>query len=156
MKTIHNHKSKISDYQSASFRSIVPGMVITFNYLGLKISDKNPLILFMHFDRKNGLIEGLNLNYLSNYRFKKLFEGFAQRTSVGDVPKESSNLITEDYTFITLPPISKMSRLNSRSEAQVEMKRLYKNYVGPKFNEIYRSYTPMNMKTIKIVNLKDY
>ena len=42
------------------------------------------------------------------------------------------------------------------SEAKLEMKRMYKKFIGPKFSHIYRSYTPTNIRTLKIVNLKDY
>ena len=156
MKTIHNHKSKIDDLQPATLKSVMPGMILTFKYNGAKVSDKNPMILFLHYDSEYGLIEGLNLNYLSSYKLKSLFEGFKDRTSVQDMPEETSGLISEDFTFITVPPTTKMSRPASRSEAKVEMKRMYKKFVGPKFSCIYRSYSPSNIKTLKIVNLKDY
>ena len=156
MKTTHNHKSKIDGLQPATLKSIIPGMIITFKYNGIKVSDKNPIILFLYYDVQHGLIDGINLNYLNSYQLKKLFEGFKDRTEVSDRPEEDSGLISEDYTFISIPPTSKLGRPRSRSEAKVEMKRMYKKFIEPRFSDIYRSYIPSNIKTLKIVNLKDY
>ena len=151
----HNHKSKIQDSQLVTLARVSPGMIISFNYQGVKVSDKKPLILYLHFDSKYGLVEGLNLNYLNNSRFKKLFEGFKERTSVADVPEEASNLLGEDYTYVAIPPLARM-QTNSRSESKVETQRMYKKFVGPKFGDVYRSYSPAKMKSINIVNLNDY
>jgi hypothetical protein len=147
-------------------KSLFPGMIVWFNYQGEKVFDKNPMILFLSFDFNKGLIDGLNLNYLSHYRFKKLFEGFKNPkrygyhpsigTNISTVPPAVSNLISEDYTFINLPPVSQLDRALSRSEMRVEMKRMYERFIGPNFNDAYRSYTPSAMKSKKIVNLKDY
>ena len=100
--TVYNQKSKIDDSQAATLKSIVPGMILTFKYNGAKVSDKNPMILFLHYDSEYGLIEGLNLNYLSSYKLKSLFEGFKNRTTVQDVPEETSNLISEDIIFFLM------------------------------------------------------
>ena len=154
MSIRHNHKSKIQDSQLVTLKYISPGMIISFNYDGIKITDKKPLLLYLHLDN-NGLIEGLNLNYLNNFRFKNLFEGFKERTSVSDVPEETTNLLSEDYTYIAIPPLKRM-QTQSKSEAKKETQRMYKKFVGPKFGDIYRSYHPNNIKSIKIVNLKDY
>ena len=153
---LHNHKFKIKDRQPGTLKSIFPGMVVTFNYSGENITDKYPMILFLYYDVQHGLVEGLNLNYLSNYKFKMLFEGLKKRTLVMDQPKETSGLISEDYTFINLPPIAKLSRPKSRSESRVEMKRIYEKFMGEYFSESYRSYIPKKIKTLKIINLKDY
>jgi|7_EtaG_2_1085326.scaffolds.fasta_scaffold18858_3 hypothetical protein len=154
-RSIHNHKIKIQDSQLVSFGRITPGMIITFDYQGLKISDKQPLVFYLYYNRDYGLLEGLNLNYLNNYRFKNLFEGLKTRTSVSDIPDESNNLLSEDYTYIAIPPTTRM-QTKSVSEAKKETQRMYKKFVGPKFGDIYRSYYPANMKSIKIVNLRDY
>jgi hypothetical protein len=156
MRTIHNHKSKIDDFQQVGLKSLTPGMIIQFKYSGKNVSDKNPMILFLNYNTKYGSLDGLNLNYLSNYRFKKLFEGFSARTTVGDASEKTSGLIYEDYTLVQIPPITKLGRPNSRSEYKVEMKRMYKNFVGKRFSDIYRSYTPNNIKNLRIINLKDY
>ena len=111
-----NHAKKIENTQPATIKSIIPGMIVTFKYVGKKISDKNPLILFLYNDSKNKLIDGLNLNYLSDYRFKKLFEGFKDRTKVTTRDEDASNLLSENFTMISIPPISKLSRPKSSSE----------------------------------------
>ena len=45
----HNHKSKIQDSQLVTLARVSPGMIISFNYQGVKVSDKKPLILYLHF-----------------------------------------------------------------------------------------------------------
>ena len=56
-----------------------------------------------------------------------------------------------------MPPLGKL-QTKSRAEASVEMKRLYKQFINrtPGFTDIYRSYKPSNLNSLKIVNLKDY
>ena len=155
-----NHKKDIKNTQPVKIQAISPGMIITFKYnsihYGNKITDKNPLVLFLYFDSQNGLLDGLNLNYLSDYKFKKLFEGFKSRTRVTTRDEKSSNLLSEDFTFISIPPINKLQRPNSSSEIKKEMKMMYNKFVGPKFSNIYRSYSLSTVKTLTAVNLKDY
>ena len=151
----HNHKSKIKDSQLVSLKAVIPGMIVSFNYEGKKVSDKKPLIFFLHFDRKYGLIEGLNLNYLNNFSFKQLFDGLKVRTRVSTPSSDTSNLLSEDYTYIAIPPMSRM-QTKSKSESKVEKQRMYEKFIGPKFGDFYRSYQPRQMRNIKIVNLKDY
>ena len=151
-----NHARMIEDTQPAYFKSIQPGMVLTFKYVAENISDKSPLILFLYYDIENGLIEGLNLNYISKYKLKMLFEQFKQTTKVGERPKEVSNLISDDYTYVSLPPLKKVTNPESKSERRVDMQRMYKKMIQPKFKKIYRSYSPNFIRTLKIVNLKGY
>ena len=154
-----NHLSKIKETQPGKLLSIIPGMVITFRYTAPNITDRNPILVFFYYDRINGLLEGLNLNYLDNMRFGNFFEGIARRTSVYTADEDTSNLLSEDYTFISIPPIAKL-QTRSRAESIVEMRRLYKRFVSPAgqkgFADVYRSYKPQHVDTLKIVNLKDY
>ena len=152
-----NHAEKIKDLHSGKLSSIIPGMIVTFRYAADNVTDRQPLILFLHYDRVNGVLDGLNLNYLNNFRFKRLFEGFQNITQVTTRDESTSNLISEDYTLISVPPLGKL-QTKSRAEASVEMKRLYKQFINraPGFTDIYRSYKPSNLSSLKIVNLKDY
>ena len=156
-KNKFNHTEKIKNLHPGKLLSIIPGMIITFRYLGPQITDKQPLILYLHYDSVNGLVDGLNLNYLDNFRFKKLFEGFQNITQVTTQNKSTSNLISENYTLISIPPLGKL-QTKSRAETIVEMRRLYKQFINktPGFTDIYRSYKPSNLSSLKIVNLKDY
>jgi hypothetical protein len=159
-----NHLKDIKNTQPANFKSIFPGMIITFTYHGKKILDKNPLILFLYYDPKNKLVDGLNLNYLSDYRFKGLFEKFKNTTKVVTRDEKTSKLLGEDFTFISIPPTSKLSRIKSRSERRVEMQRMYQKLISYSsghggsygYKDIYRSYSVKNIKSLKAVNLKNY
>jgi hypothetical protein len=155
-----HHTKDIKETQSATIKSIIPGMILTFRYEGKNVFDKYPLILFLYRDPKKNLIDGLNLNYLSDYRFKQFFEDFKDRTKVSTRDEETSNLLGEDYTFISIPPIPQVSRTASRSERKVEMKRMYDKFIAKRgkanLNKIYRSYSVKNIKSLKVVNLEDY
>jgi hypothetical protein len=161
MPTRFNHYNLIEDTQPATVKSIIPGMILTFRYEKPKTQDKNPLILFLWYDSKNKVIDGLNLNYLSLYRFHELFENFKSKTKVGTKDEDTSKLLSEDYTLISIPPTTKVSRPKSRSEKKVEMKRMYDKFIAPGGKEhgykgVYRSYKVTNIRTLKAVDLKDY
>ena len=64
---LYNHKAKIKDIQPLKLTDIQPGMLITFRYSGKDIFDKNPLIVFL--SQESNTIDGLNLNYLSEFPF---------------------------------------------------------------------------------------
>ena len=150
-----NHARKINKIQPAKFTAISPGMIITFNYgSGVKnINDKNPLILFLHFDSKTGVVDGLNLNYLSNYRLKNLFDGFRDRTIVTKMDEEDSNLLAEDFTQVVIPSPLKL-QTGSPSEVRIEMGRMYKKFLKKPYSDVYRSYKPNRMRSLKVVEIK--
>ena len=91
-----NHAEKIKDLHSGKLSSIIPGMIVTFRYAADNVTDRQPLILFLYYDRISGVLDGLNLNYLNNFRFKRLFEGFQNITKVATRDESTSNLISED------------------------------------------------------------
>lgn len=154
-KVIQNHANRIIGVQPAKINSLKPGMIIRFKYLGKNISDNNPLVLFFWDDGQN--IHGLNLNYLSNYKIKKMFESFGEVTNVKQVDEGEDNttLLSEDYTKIDLPPITK-TQTRAKSEAIIEMRRMYKNRVKPilKTDNIYRTYKVNSMSSIKVIKYK--
>jgi len=98
-------------------------------------------------------MDGLNLNYLSNHRLKILFDGFETRTSVSVQGEEESNLLNEDYTFIEIPSPKKL-QTKSKSEFVVEMSRMYKKFLKPKYSDIYRSYKFDKIQSLKVVNIR--
>tara|TARA_R100001443_G_scaffold84404_1_gene91055 strand:+ start:152 stop:637 length:486 start_codon:yes stop_codon:yes gene_type:complete len=159
-KNVYNHIVEIKDTQHAKIQALIPGMILKFRYESIqkkkKVNDSEPMILLLYFDRANGLFDGLNLNYLSHYRFHRLFKIFQEQTFVSTQEEEVSPLLAESFTFISIPPASQLQRPRSRSEARKEMKRLYKKTIGPKFRDVYRSYSLSSIKTLRVVNLKDY
>ena len=151
----YNHSSKIIGVQPAKINSLESGMIIRFKYSGKNVSDRNPLVLFIWNDGSEKNIHGLNLNYLTNYKIKNLFESFGETTIIKQVDEDETALLSEDYTRVSLPPITK-TRTGTVSEAIVEMKRMYKNRVKPilKTDNIYRTYKIDRMSSIKVIKYK--
>ena len=154
-KVIQNHASRIIGVQPAKIKSLESGMIIRFKYPSK--SDSSPLVLFIWNDSESKNIHGLNLNYLSNYKIKKMFESFGEVTNIKQVDEDEdeTTLLSEDYTKIDLPPITK-TQTGAKSEAILEMRRMYKNRVKPKLktDNIYRTYKVNNMSSIKVIKYK--
>ena len=143
---LYNHKAKIKDIQPLKLTDIQPGMLITFRYGGKDIFDKNPLIVFL--SQESNTIDGLNLNYLSEFKVSKLFQNFSQSVGVTDV--------NEEYTLVNLPSYKRELGGNplAKSESVVKMKRLYEQVIKKKIlrtDDIYRSYDIKKMRVIKAV-----
>jgi len=153
----YNHIERIIGIQPAKINSLDPGMIIKFKYSGKNVSDKNPLVLFFWNDRSEKNIHGLNLNYLTNYKIKNLFESFGKTTTISQVDEDEdeTTLLSEDYTRIDLPPITKMGT-GTASEAKLEMKRMYKNRVKPilKTDNCYRTYKLDRISSLKVIKYR--
>tara|TARA_R110000824_G_scaffold66026_7_gene171665 strand:- start:1406 stop:1891 length:486 start_codon:yes stop_codon:yes gene_type:complete len=153
---LYNHKRKIKGIQPAKLKALEPGMLITFRYNAKDIMDKNPLIIFLYRDINDNLIDGLNLNYLTEYKVSQLFKNFNNIVGVTAKDEEDNNLLNEDYTLINLPSYKKVLGGNplSKSESIAKMKRLYEKVIKPKMlktDNIYRSYKISNIRTLKVV-----
>ena len=153
---LYNHKGKIKGIQPANLKSLEPGMLITFRYNAKDIMDRNPLIIFLYRDINDNIIDGLNLNYLTEYKVSNLFRNFNNIVGVGEKDEEDNNLLNEDYTLINLPSYKKELGGNplSKAESIAKMKRLYEQVIKPrvlKIDNIYRSYKIKNIRTLKVV-----
>ena len=73
---LYNHKAKIKGIQPLKLKVAEPGMLITFKYSGKDILDKNPLIVLL--SQEKNLVEGLNINYLSDFKVSNLFRYFSK------------------------------------------------------------------------------
>ena len=151
---LYNHKTKIRGIQPAKLSALQPGMLLTFRYKAKDIMDKNPLIVFLVKD--GDLIDGLNLNYLTEYKVSQLFKNFSDKVGVVDEDEDDNNLLNEDYTLINLPSYKREFGGNplSKSESVTKMKRLYKKLIKPKMlitDDIYRSYKISNISNLKVV-----
>ena len=149
---LYNHKAKIKGIQPLKLKVAQPGMLITFRYSGKDILDKNPLIVLL--SQEKNLVEGLNINYLSDFKVSNLFRYFSQSVGVDDV--EPEGILSEGYTLINLPSYKRELGGNplAKSESVVKMKRLYEQVIKKKIlrtDDIYRSYDIKKMRVIKAV-----
>ena len=162
----YNHKRRIQELQPALIKSLHPGTIIQFQYIGKNIFDKKPIVLVLWNDYTESKIHGINLNYLTEFKIKMLFEEIMERGNIlieedqdddtdydDDLPYR--NLLKDPYTRVKLPTYREDRGGNplSKSEAVKQMNRLYDKKLKRivKKNDIYRSYIQNKMSSIKVV-----
>jgi len=163
-----NHNRNIKDYQPAPIKSLYAGTIVQFDYSGDKIYDKTPIVLVLWNDYKNYKVHGINLNYLSNFKMRSLFNKLMDRgnvileedqDAVGDYDDNLPyrNLLTDPYTRIKLPTYRENRGGNplSKSEAIKQMNGLYEKVLKKVVvkSDTYRTYHSKKMKTIRVVTL---
>ena len=165
-RTKYNHKARILSFQPAKIKSLYPGTIIQFKYSGDKIFDKKPMVLVLWNDYSEYKIHGINLNYLTEFKTKMLFEKIMERGNrlvVEDQDDDTDyddtlpyrNLLKDPYTRLKLPTYKEDRGGNplSKSEAIKQMDRLYEKKLKKvvKKHDIYRSYIQNKMSSIKVV-----
>ena len=164
-KTRYNHTGRIIGLQSAIIKSLYPGTIVQFQYIGKNIFDKKPMVLVLWNDYQEYKIHGINLNYLSEFKIKMLFKEMMERGNKLVVEDQDDskyddtlpyrNLLKDPYTRLQLPTYKEKRGGNplSKSEAIKQMNRLYEKKLKKivKKNDIYRSYTQNKMRVIKVV-----
>ena len=173
------HKLHIFGRQPAPVKSLYPGMLAQFKYLGDKIFDKEPLVLVIWNDKLNDNIHGINLNYLPESQIQKLFctcELLHKGASVYSNEKitrkvqsqmddyddtlPNRNLLKEEFSRIMLPTYKEKQGGGGhplgKAEAQRQMKMLYEKILKKFINkfDVYRSYKKDKMKAIKVIKYK--
>ena len=171
------HKNNYQGTQPAQIKALYPGMIAQFKYSGDKIFDKNPLVFVTWNDYKGYKIHGVNLNYLPGSQVQKLFctcellhKGASvysnepiRRTiqsQMGDYDDTMPyrNLLKEEFTRIQLPTYKEKRGGNplSKSEARKQMNVLYEKVIKRVLtkHDIYRTYTPSKMSSIKVITFK--
>ena len=156
---IHNHKSFIAHIQQGSWGSLVPGMFVTFNYKKKKTGDKNPMALFIWNEKDNDLIHGLNINYLTRHKVKRLFKIMNMETTV--VQKSTSGNernLWAPYTWVKLPGFSDGSYAST--ESQANMDSFYRSVVKTKLlpeqgDNIYRTWKKSLIGSLRVINFKE-
>ena len=162
----YNHKRRIQDLQPANIKSLYPGTIIQFKYTGKNIFDKLPMVLVLWNDYTESKIHGINLNYLTEFKIKMLFEEIMERGNALIVEDQDDdtdyddtlpyrNLLKDPYTRLKLPTYKENRGGNplSKSEALKQMDRLYEKKLKRvvKKHDIYRSYIQNKMSSIKVV-----
>jgi len=172
-KRKYNHGRRILNMQYAKVKALAPGMIVQFRYDGEKIFDKNPLVLLVWNEYWNGKLHGINLNYLTEYKIKLIFDKIVtgpERVSQDDNPllEEDQdddtdyddtlpyrNLLTEPYTRLKFPTYKEFRGGNplSKAEADKQMKALYNEVLKRFMNryDAYRTYKTQKIQTIKVI-----
>ena len=122
------------------------GMIITFRYNSG--SDKTPVVLVIYYDRKKKFIEGINLNYITISRVKRLIE-LMNDARVGVSMNEMIEEFKQDITRVQLS--SKKRRDNMTPE------KFYKDVIKGDsiIKGAYRSYYLTKMTSLKATDIKE-
>ena len=161
----YNHGNRIIDFQLAKIKAISPGTVIQFKYTGEDIFDNKPMVLVLWNDKYESKIHGINLNYLTEFKIKMLFDKIMERGNIlieedQDDSKYDDNLpyrnlLKDPYTRLKLPTYKENRGGNplSKAEALKQIDNLYEKKLKRivKKEDIYRSYFQKKMNTIKVV-----
>ena len=162
----YNHSRRIQDLQPAKIKSLYPGTIVRFGYDGDKVFDKKPMVLVLWNDKGGSKIHGINLNYLTEFKIKMLFNEVMERGNVlveedqdDDADYDDNlpyrNLLKDPYTRLKLPTYKEDRGGNplSKSEAIKQMDMLHEKKLKKivKKHDIYRSYFQNKMSSIKVV-----
>ena len=116
-------------------------MVLTFNYSEKGVKDPRPILLFLY--DNNGILEGININYLNPTKLKKLFSVIEFKKGKLD---EEENLVflKEDYFRIQIS--------NPKRRSAMTPKRFYSDVISADkyFKRAYRSYKLTKLSSLKV------
>ena len=153
MAKYKHHSRLIKESQIISTASIVEGMILSFSYsttrAGTVTSDFTPIVLVLYRDRKKGVIEGINLNYLVLPKIKKMFTLVETRLKSKILTDENIPGISKDFTRVQIS--------SQRRRSNLTPKRFYEKVVteDPDFQRAYRQYKYKALKNIAVVDLKE-
>ena len=141
----YNHSRRIKDVQPAMVKSLYPGTIVQFNYIGNKIFDKKPMVLVLWNDYQGYKIHGVNLNYMKDPQIEMLFTLLSKRTTVK--LEEESKFLNEKYLRVGIKGF--------RSPQGIPAKALYKSIIKPRYMknfDLYRTYDIKKIKALKVIN----
>ena len=141
MSTRYNNRRIIKGGQKIAPGKLLPGMILTFNYSEKGVKDPRPILLFLH--DNNGILEGININYLNPTKLKKLFSVIEFKKGKLD---EEENLIflKEDYFRIQIS--------NPKKRSAMSTKRFYGDVIlsDKYFKQAYRSYKTTSLTSLQV------
>ena len=149
----YKHHSKIiKDSHVISTASIMEGMILSFSYsttrAGSITNDYTPIVLVLYRNKKKGVIEGINLNYLNVTKIKKVFTIVQKRMRSEILTNESVPGVSQDFTRVQIS--------SQRRRSNLTPERFYEKVIteDPDFQKAYRSYKYTALKNISVVDLK--
>ena len=152
------HKGDFIITHRYSVSKLVQGDLLTFLYSTSTknpVKDKRPFILFLGWDKKQKLIHGLALNYLTKRQISMLFK------KLNSSLFEGARLIEEDQ--IDKIEATTLSRVSVGSHANQGMQeaqgvRIYERIAKPFFRstgkDIYRTYKIPKVRSLQLVRYR--
>ena len=147
MANRYNNRKIILSQQNLPLGKLLPGMIVTFNYSEEGVTDPRPILLFLHRDRETKLLEGLNINYISPAKVRKLFQVIDFKK--GETGIENLISLQEDYFRIKIA--------NPKGRSALTAKRFYSNVIlaDNVFKQAYRSYKTTKLSALKVTNINE-
>jgi len=138
----YNHIRRILKEIKIPKKSMLPGMIIRFEYTKKGIFDVRPVILII--DVKGDNIDGINLNYLNEYQVQRMFS----------VAQSLIPVIEENLLKLPVPYI-RLQLSTSRRATAVSGKLIYDRFKSNReWINAFRTYKLASMTSPKVVNYK--
>ena len=153
MAKFKHHSRLIEESRIISSQAIIEGMILSFSYTstraGAVTSDFTPIVLVLYRDRKTGVIEGVNLNYIPITKVKKLFKMIGTRLRSKILTDEKIPGISTDFTRVQIS--------SQRRRSNVTPERFYEKVIteDPIFKSAYRTYKYEALKNVALVDVKE-
>jgi len=146
-----NHAGRILKEQTIHDGSILPGMVLRFAYNAPDIYDRRPLILFLF--KESDKIDGVNLNYLHEYKVQELFD-----RSVQMFEGRINEAFRRENFFNLNEEFVRVGLTNKLAPSDVDGKEFFDRVIKPRYlstastKNCYRSYSLKSVSALKVVN----
>ena len=136
----YNHLRRILNEIKVPEKSILPGMIIRFEYTKKGVFDVRPVVLVL--DVKGDKIDGINLNYLNEHQVQRMFS-VAQSL----IPVTEENLLQLPLPYIRLQLSTKIRA------SSVSGKLVYDRFKSNReWIKAFRTYSFKVMTSPKVIN----
>ena len=124
----YNHIKKILRETKIPEKSILPGMVVRFEYTKAGVFDVRPVLLVLSVDSNK--VDGINLNYLNEYQVQRMF---SIMLSLTPVIEENILKLKEPYYRLQLSSRLRPSSISGKNvydriKDKVEFKNAFRTY----------------------------
>ena len=127
-------------------------MIVSFSYTSTRAkavtNDYTPLVLVLYRNRKKGLLEGVNFNYMPISKVKKLLKLVGNRLTNEVLTDEKIPGISADFTRVQIS--------SQRRRSNITPEKFYEKVVTeyPDFNGAYRQYKIDALKNVAVIDVK--
>ena len=152
MAKYKHHARLIESTKVIANKAIIEGMIVSFSYTSTRAkavtNDYTPLVLVLYRNRKKGLIEGVNLNYMPISKVKKLFKLVGTRLRSEVLTDEKIPGISADFTRVQIS--------SQRRRSNITPEKFYEKVVteDPDFKGAYRQYKIDALKNVAVIDVK--
>ena len=141
-KRRYNHLRRVLNEIKIPEKSILPGMIIRFEYTKKGVFDVRPVVLVL--DVRGDTVDGINLNYLNEYQVQRMFS----------IAQSLTPVIEENLLHLPIPYVR--LQLSTRMRAtSVSGKLIYDRFKSNReWTDAFRTYKFKVMTSPKVVNYK--